>query len=448
MKEFIKSGHPESQPWLLPPSIDEFVGPTASVRVVNKLLSGFDWSKLLDQYAGVGRPAYDPVSLTKVLIFGSMIGIRSSRRLEEALQYDLRFMFLAHMATPDFRTIARFRRNHEAEIAHVFMETVISARKAGLIDLRHVSVDGTKIEANASRRSYRDLQELDKAIERTEVQIKSVMAEWELQDRAEEARPTDDESPQLPKKAVALQSKKQRLEDAKKVLEERKSKGVIVTDQDSRLIRTGSGIRPAYNGQAVVDSKNQVIIATVVVQDEADNAQFKPMMKMACENMGATPECVTADGGYWSPASLEYVEDTGLNAYIAPTGRKENIFKEYVYDPVSDTYTKPDGQCYVYHRTRHKERRKYRVYMNKPDTKELWVPEDAERLSAMRDKMNSVVGKQAYRARKTIIEPVFGHLKGSINLRRMLLRGLRGANIEYLIACIAHNVGKLVLNAS
>jgi transposase len=135
---------------LLPPCVNDFVSGDDPVRALDEIIDWMDLSSLVGKYSGGGAPAYEPRMMLKVIIFGYCQGIRSSRKLDAALGQDVRFMYLAEMSRPDFRTIARFRRNNRDAVRKAFEETVRIALDMGLVLLGHVSVDGTKLVANGS----------------------------------------------------------------------------------------------------------------------------------------------------------------------------------------------------------------------------------------------------------------------------------------------------------
>ncbi|MBV8093331.1 MAG: IS1182 family transposase [Acetobacteraceae bacterium] len=446
MKRFVTAGHPENQGWLLPPSVDEFVAQDAPVRLFAHVIDQLDLGYLRDAHKGGGRPAYDPVVMLKVLIFGMTLGIRSSRRLEDALLYDLRFKFLAHMATPDYRTIARFRAASESVLADVFVKTVRLARKQGLVSLEHVSVDGTKIAANAGKRQCRSAEELDAGIAKVDKIAAELLKEWKQNDERDATDNNDQSSEGDPPKRIrTFMHRKKRVEEAKSKLEESGDKTIIVTDDESRMIKTSGIIRPAYNAQAVVDADNQIIIAAQVCQDQADNAQLPPMMDLAKENTGVHPDRVSADGGYWSHATLDYVEREKLDAYIAPSGGVQEDLESWTYDATKNEFIGPDGLIYKYVRTESRTKTHgYHIFGNEETGKLRRFRQDHQKVTPMALKIRTPAGKAVYSKRKTIIEPVFGHLKGSYGMSRLLLRGLTGASVEFRMACIAHNIAKLV----
>ena len=445
MKIFKDPVVPEDQLLLLPPNVADFVAEDSFVCVLSELVDHMDCSALRAQYSGGGATAYDPVMLLKVLVFGCSQNIRSSRRLALALSYDLRFMYLARMSKPDFRTIARFRKSNEAAIVRLFAQTVVLARDLGLVLLDHVSVDGTKLEATASRSRYRRTAEIAGTLEKTKQQIEQILKEMEEADQTE-----DDEDAGGPTNGVAqallrLRDRKKRYEKAEADRETQQQKSVVMTEPESRMMQQRGGIlRPCYNAQAVVDSQAQVLVAAAVTQDHADYHQLRPMLDQVQETLGELPTRVSADSGYWSKDSLDYVEDQSVDAYIASEGQWADNRIGWTYDPQTDVWSSPEGEVHVFSTTKEHDGRTYRLYRCKKTQKMKWINDDADRMALMRDKVNSPEGKAIYSRRQAIVEPVFGHIKGPYGLRRLSLRGKKGAHIEFLLACITHNLGKMI----
>jgi transposase len=249
------------------------------------------------------------------------------------------------------------------------------------------------------------------------------------------------------------------LERAKELLAEQGAKTpnlktVATTDPQSRLMKTRVGFRAAYNAQAVVDDKNQIILAAEVTQQEADNAQLAPMLEQVRHNCGELPRQASADTGYWSLASLEYASSQGVDAYIpaaAKTPRQATALDGWTYDPDTDAFRSDAGEEMYFNRERERGGRNYRIYRKcvggrkgRKGRKEVWIRTNGLLAEAMRAKLITPEGRAIYKRRQEIVEPVFGHLKACLGLQRLLLRGLQGARIEYLLACTAHNLGKIV----
>ena len=443
-KVFREPVVPEDQLLLLPPNVSDFVGEDAPVRILSELVAQMDCSSLKSMHKGGGAPAYDPIMLFKVLVYGLNEGIRSSRRLARCLTRDMHFMYLARMSCPDFRTIARFRRLQEEAIAKLFVQTVVLAKEMGLVLLEHGSVDGTKLSSQGSMRQYRRGDELEASLTKLDERIAQLLREMDETDEAEDREYGDGPGDGIPDELRNAEERKKRLQRAIAELGIQGTKAVVMTDPQSRLMKTGEGLRPSYNAQAVVDSCAQIVVAADVTQDEHDARQFRPMLEQVRKTVDALPEQVTADAGYWSKDSLDYVDERKLDAYIAPAGTKEDQLAGWTYDKERDVLLSPDNEEYVYSTKRKNRGRTYRGYRH-PTTRRLkWINNDADQIARMREKVATPEGRAIYKKRQTIVEPVFGHIKGPYGMRKLLLRGLNGAKIEYLLACTAHNLGKMI----
>lgn len=455
--KIFKDTSPE-QLFLLPPSIDDFVPVDAPARILSEIMDQLDTGVLISRYKGGGAPAYNPLIMLKLLVFSYGQGMHSSRRLAAACGYDLRFMYLAQLQRPDFHTICRFRKENEAAIKALFKETVILCQTVGLVLLEHVAVDGTKIEADVSGKATYKKDRLNKELAEIEAQITQILAKADATDAEEDRVHHDGDGDQTPddlkdkqQRIVRLAAAKERLEAAKKSIEGTERETVAITDADSRVMKTRAGNRPAYNAQAAVDGAHHVIVAADVTQDINDTQQFGPMVDATVANTGFMPAHMTADAGYCSPETMGFADRHGVDAYVAE--RPEYASRAgYEYDPENDCFRGviEDNKDHVlqFWAMKTKRGRVYRVYRDAVARKERWCREhptvEAAGQAKMHEKMNSPEGKAIYRQRQHVVEPVFGHIKGSLNLRRLHLRGLTGAKIEFLIACCAHNIGKIV----
>ena len=456
MKIFIGGEESRNQVALLPPCVEDYVPEGSPARIIEEIIDKIDTGYLVRQYSGGGAPAYHPVAMLKVLIFAYSQGIRSSRKVAALLRHDLRFMFLAEGETPDFRTLCRFRRKHLEDFERLFLATVHMARKMGLVLLRHAALDGTKLEADVSGGATYSRERLSKALEATQQEIAKILEEAELTDQAEDRLYGKADGNEVPKKLRKKQARLRQLECAQRELDKIERQSIAATDLESRVMKTTAGNRPAYNAQAVVDGAHQVIVAAAVTQEENDSAQFEPMMAEVQANLEALPEKVTADAGYYNQESLQCAESLKLDAYIAVSSKRK---VEREYDAERDEYRCPAGKALIFCRLRRREERTYRIYRCyhcsgcasakechglSSRYKELWALGREDLRGAMIAKLKSDAGKQVYRQRSGTVEPVFGNIKGNHGLRRLLLRGLAGAQIEYLLGCIVHNIGKLM----
>jgi transposase len=490
MKLFRDVPNSVNQVSFLPPVLDDVVPSDAKVRVLSNVLGNMDCSVLLNSYRGGGAPAYSPHLLLKILVFAYSEGVRSSRRIEERCRRDTYYMWLSGMSKPDHHTICRFRRKHEQTIKDLFRQSVELCMEEGLVLLENIAGDGTKITADVSSKETYNKERAEKAISYTQQCIDAILKEAEALDVADDRKEKEEKiaiSQQLcvdviveetksevaadepnDKKAADCARKKQLSAKTKKLLkklERRKARAeaardhmektgnnaACATDLDARVMNCGGLNRPAYNAQAAVDSLNHVIVGACVSQQVNDSQHVELILDSAMEMTGGKPATATFDSGFYSIESLEYLEKHGIDGYISE-GKTQKAKAEYIYDPTEDVLLKPatdttDEIILKFHAERTKDGKSYRVYRNRKTGKETWmnmnVAREMELRHAMHEKLSSTSGKFIYSQRQQIVEPTFGHLKGIINLRRFLLRGLSGANIEFFLACSVHNILKV-----
>lgn len=490
-KDYRATRMGRAQLFLLPPSLDEFVSVDAPVRIFSEVVDALDLSVLtlgrnISRSSGRGAPGYDPRLLFKALAFAYMDGMRSSRRIETAVRYDMRYMWLTEMTPLDHVTLCRFRKENVDAFRALFCETVKLCSSLGLVSLREIAVDGTKLEADVSGRETYGRERLAEEEARLESLLETAVNR--VIREAEEADGSDGTDPrsgggsapdemgsgesasgellvaEAPAQLRDVRRRKERIEKARQEMERSGRSAVAATDPESRVMRVDGRKRPAYNAQAAVDGAHQIIIAADVTQDENDTAQLPPMLLQVQENTGVmlstNGTLALADAGYWSQPTLEWVESEGVDAYIrdipAPGRNRPDAHALFRYDEKADRFVgfaAEEGRVLPFWRERVREGRHYRVYRDRRRIKgasgasrergkELWVRMGDERTSRMREKLATVEGKAIYRRRQEIVEPVFGHIKVAYQLRRLLLRGLQGARSEFLIACIVHNLAK------
>lgn len=462
MKVFREAVSAREQVFLLPPSVNEFVERDAPVRVLVDVVDRLDVSLLEARHKGGGAPAYSPRLLFSVLLYAYSEGIRSSRKIEQALKSDVRFMFIAGLSRPDYRTIARFRRANEAALCDLFTQVVRLCQAFGLVLMEHTAVDGTKIRADVSARKTYGKDRLQKALDAAEERVrvldaaeervKEALREAEETDQREDALYGDKGLDEIPEALKDANKRKELLDAAMEKLKETGHKAVCATDLEARVMKTNDGNRAAYNAQAVVDREHQVIVAADVTQDCTDNRQLPAMLERAAANTGAVSSEVTADCGYHSVNTLAYIEKQGVNAFVPVHGKKAARQDGCTYNEADDTWTKDDtGEVLTFRGLDEKKGKTYRVYRGKrkgsEPFSELYVRADGQRQRRMQAKLDSEEGKAVYRYRQQVVEPVFGRLKTRFGLRRFHLRGLAGARIEFLLACMAHNFEKIRLHA-
>lgn len=456
MKIFKHPLNPANQLFLLPPSVMDFVPDNSAVTLMSGIVDQMDISLLLMRYKGGGAPSYHPRMLIKLLLLCYSEGIRSSRRIAASCSRDLFCMYLCEMQTPDFHTIARFRRDNFELVQQVFKETVLQCQEQGLVLLQDVSVDGSKIEANVSGKQTYNYKRALRTVEETEARIARILSEAEIIDSEEDAQEEESVNQKREDLLKREYHHKEQAEKAIELLEDGKCTSIGVTDLESRVMQTRSGNRPAYNAQIGVDANSHVIVAAKISQAVTDGGELPSMLDEIEENTGSKPLRVLADAGYSNPETLIAVEEAGVEGYIAQRPCDQTR-SEFTYDPVDDKLTGRDektGEDIVlrFYRVRVRDKRTYRIYRNPEKHRELCMSrlpgKEMELQAKMHKRLSSSEGRDIYRLRQQSVEPVFGHIKSVYGLRKFHLRGIIGAEIEFLLACAAHNIQKLaVLNA-
>ena len=329
------------QQLLLPAALQEWLPDDHLAYFISDVVEQLDLSEIMDRYEWESRggPPYHPQMMVKVLLYGYCVGVASSRRIAQRLHEDIAFRVLAANNTPDFRTISDFRKDNLAALSGLFLQVLALCQRSGLVKLGHVARDGTKVRANASKHramSYRRMKE-------KEAQLAAEVEE--LLSRAEEADDEEDHrygkdrrGDELPQELAFREGRLEKIREAMAALEAdaqsaaeqaegRKHPGVPedrsqrnFTDVESRIMPAPGGrdFVQAYNCQAVVDSANQVIVATRATNETSDKQQAVTMIEETIDNVGAVPREVSADAGYYSAKAVDEIDALGVDPFIAP----------------------------------------------------------------------------------------------------------------------------------
>ena len=432
--------HQPEQRLLLPPSLDDWLPEGHLARFLSDVVLELDLRAIYQSYEqkdGRGQAAYHPVMMVKLLLYGYCIGVVSSRKIEAATYDQVGFRYLAANEHPDHDSIAEFRRRHLPAMMALFLEVLQLCRKAGLVKLGHVALDGTKIKANASRDrnwSYGRLTEREKELAE---QVQQILAEAERADQSEDerygrGRRGDELPPELADRQQRLQAirrAKAELErQARQEAEQKHEAGqpplppkpeqkVNRSDADSRLLRERAGaFVQGFNAQAAVDGHAQIIVAADVTQARNDRAQLAPMLEQVEQNSGAKPAIVSADTDYYSPQQVQAPVLQGIDLYVRPD------------DPPQVNARKPANRTGP---PRHKPPRSG------------YGPDGIARIAHLRAKLATPEGQAIYAKRREIVEPVFGQIKQWRGFRQFLLRGLTQTRAEWRLICLTHNLLKL-----
>lgn len=465
MPRFKQAPQAPSQMWLLPPSLDEMVSEDSEVRLLSEVMDHLDWSVLENSYFNRGTPAYPPSMMTKVLVFAYSKGIRSSRKIEELLESDLRYKWLAGGLKPDFHTIARFRKEKFDLLSKLFADSVRLCKSLGLVSLHIAAIDGTKVAANVSKKSLYEKKRIDRELEA----VREVLREAEEADAKEDSELGDCNGREIPERLRDAKERKVILKELKKKLDESSSRLISSSDTECRMMKTRDGLRSAINVQAAVDSANQVVVAMKVTDAENDHGQLAGMLEEVKNNCGMSAVVSLSDAGYCDEPTLLALEEMGEEGLIAlgkqPAGAKKNdLFASgnFLADVERDILICPAGRELSFSCECQCGSGRYRVYSahgcgscsfrsqcvkSGHGSRRVFISCNEGARQRMREKMSRPGCKLLYELRRQIVEPVFGQMKNNRGFRKLLLRGLSGATAEMALVFLAHNMLKCLPRA-
>ena len=440
---------------LVAPVLSEWVPDGDLARFVSDLVEAraLDLSTI---YAGYederGYPPYDPRLMVKLLVYGYANGVCSSRKLERATSRDVAVRMLCADQHPDYRSIARFRARHLEALGELFVQALRLCKQAKLVGLGTLALDGTKLRANASRHKAMSYERMAKAEAQLEAEIAALRAnvvallgEAEALDAEEDERyGPDRRGDELPEELQRREQRLARIREAKQALEaeaaereaarraELAAEGKAAraprdgrdpfapkpsaqrnfTDPESKIMKTSDGsYHQCYNGQAVVDSRAQVIVAAELSDQAPDARQLEPALAQLAENLAAIDAilphgaALTADAGYFSEDNVRITARHGLDPHPT-TGR----FKHS-----EPPLPAPRGP----------------------------IAKDATPKQQMARKLRTKKGRATYARRNVIVEPVFGQIETVQDGRQLLLRGKQAARAQRRFNCAIHNLLKL-----
>jgi transposase len=423
------------QDLLLPMSLREWLPEDHLAYFIGDAVDALDLSAFYARYEGDGRrrAPFEPVMMVKVLVYAYATGVFSSRKMAQKLKEDVAFRVLGANNFPAHRTLREFRRLHLRELSELFVKVVELAREAGLVKLGRLGVDGTKVRANASKHKAMSYGRMGKEEVRLKQEIEELLRRAEKQDRAEDREHGDRAGDELPEELKRRSDRLKVIEAAKARLEarqresdeaagrheddegntrgptDRRCKRALgepaekaqenFTDPESRIMKTGEGYQQCYNAQAAVDEAHQLIVASDVSNNASDADQLIPLLDQTRRNVGRKPSRVLADAGYASEATFEALEARRIRGYVA-LGREGKARRTI------DADTHPAS-------------------------------------ARMARRLSRASGKEHYRRRKTIPEPVFGWIKQVLGFRRFSMRGLDAARAEWNLVCLAVNLKRM-----
>ena len=422
----------------------EALPPQHLVRFVVDVIAQLDLSKIYERYAPMGGEAIAPEVLLGLLFYGYATGVFSSRKIEKATYESIPFRFIAGGLHPDHDTIANFRKTFLAEIQELFVQILLLAQAAGVLKLGNISLDGSKIHADASKShavSYERLLELDALLRREVAELFVLAAQAEKREGLDVSAEIERRQEQLAglaeaKVVLEMRAKArhaQELADYEAKMTARAEKAERTgkqprgnppqaptptprdndqynfTDPDSRIMKNGNqgGFEQCYNGQVAVDEKSFLIVANTLSNHPNDQQEALPTVDAIAPALGA-PAAAALDAGYLSQTNVEGLEARHIDPYIATGREPHHVTWQSLVEPLKE----PPGA-------------------------------DAPLGVRMAYKLRTDIGQRIYSLRKCTVEPVIGIIKEVIGFRQFSLRGLEKAAGEWSLVCLAFNFKRL-----
>ena len=436
--------------YLLPPSVQEWLPEAHLARYVVDVVEGLDLSALERAYAGRGSEAYHPAMLLSLLIYGYATGTFSSRKIERATFDSLAFRYIACNRHPDHDSLATFRKRFSKEFQSAFVQVLQVARENQLSRFGTVSLDGTKIHANASRHSALSYGHAEKIEAHLKAEVQELLALAEAADQSSvpDGVSLPDEIKRREDRLAAIAVAKAKIEARAKERYEQEQAGyaakmaaraekeaatgkkpggkppqpaesgpraddqINLTDEESRIMKVaGGGFEQCYNAQAVVDTESMLILVPHVTEATNDKEQVEPMVeKMQANPAGLNqPDTILADTGYFSQKNVTACNAAKITPLIA-------VKRDAHHQEWRERFTEPAP-----------------------------LAGDASPVDAMKHALKTKTGRAAYALRKQTVEPVFGIIKSVMGFRQFLLRGLENVRNEWTLVCLAWNLKRMAV---
>lgn len=428
----------------MPASIDEWLPEKHLARFVVEIVEQLDLSAIYKEYKPSGPPPYDPRLLLGLLFYGYATGVYSSRKIEEATYDSVAFRFISGNLHPDHDTLADFRKRFLGQIGSCFVQILMIAQSVGFVKVGQVNIDGTKIQANASKHSAMSYEHMKRLEQQFKEEVKRLM------ERAKQVDMQEGQELDIPAEIQRREDRIEKIQEAKKVIEQRakerfereqaeyeakmkareekeKASGKKIggkkpkapeegpadkdqynfTDPESRIMKTSDGFDQCYNAQAAV-SEQMLIVGALANAHGTDTQELLPVLDAIPAILGKV-DAAAADNGYFSQGSIQGCEQRQVEPYIAVGKQAHNR------------------------------------WLDEQLAKQELEPLDAQASPSkqMSHKLKTEIGRAIYRLRKMTVEPVFGIIKEIMGFRRFSFRGEQYINGEWLLVCSAFNLKRL-----
>jgi transposase len=462
MKRFVEQEE-RSQITLFPESLDDYVSEDNPVRVVDMFVEGLHLATL--GFEGVtpaktGRPAYHPAVLLKLYIYGYLNRIQSSRRLEREAQRNVELMWLTGRLTPDFKTIANFRKDNGPAIRNVCREFILLCRKLDLLTEATVAIDGSKFKAVNNRDRNFTQAKLRRRMKELEEGIARYLVEMDTADR-QEPEIAELRTERLKDKIAALKEQLQAMQAVKQELDKAPDGQLSQTDPDARSMKTrGTGV-VGYNVQATVETKHHLIIDHEVTNIPSDRAQLSSMATRARDVLEKEAITALADRGYYNSEELLKCEQESIEAIVPKPATSSAKAKgrfgrdDFIYDLQQDEYRCPGGDRLIHRMATIEHGMTFHRYWSSncgscalkqrctPSTERRvtrWEHEQV--LEAVQRRLDRT--PDAMRIRRATVEHAFGTLKLWMGSAHFLTRRLKRVGTEMSLHVLAYNMKRVI----
>ena len=459
-------GSDRSQLLLLPEAIDNYVCADNPVRFIDAFVDTLDLKAAgfaRVEAKATGRPGYAPGDLLKLYIYGYLNRIQSSRRLERETNRNIELMWLTGRLTPDFKTIADFRRDNGPAIRAACAQFLVLCRQFNLFTRAVVAIDGSKFKAVNNRDKNFTVAKVAKRIEQVEASIERYLTALDHADR-QDNDVAEAKAARLKEKIEGLRRQMRSLKEMERQVEVAPDKQVSLTDPDARSMATsgkGTGI-VGYNVQIAVDAEHHLIVAHEVTNIGTDRAQLASMGRKARDAIECEEVTVLADRGYYNGEEVLACEGTGVLPYVPKTrtsgNAKRGLFtvQDFIYDAENDRYTCPAGEFLTRGKVRSDRRDDMDHYRNltacltcglkpqctpnKVKRQKRWAHEAVlDRMQARLDRM-----PEAMTIRRQTVEHPFGTLKAWMGSTHFLTKTLEKVKTEMSLQVLAYNMKRII----
>lgn len=462
MKRFIQ-GEQRTQITLLPEMLDDYITEENSVRVVDVFFDNLDLQSLGFEGAtpaATGRPSYHPSVLLKLYVYGYLNRIQSSRRLEREAQRNVELMWLTGRLTPDFKTIANFRKDNGKAIRKVCSQFVVICKNLNLFADTLITIDGSKFKAANNREKNFTKGKVDLRMKEIESSINQYLKDLETADR-QEPEIKQYRTERLQEKITKLRAQMKQLSAIKEQLNDAPDHQISSTDPDARSMRSrGSGV-VGYNVQTAVDSKNHLIVAHEVSNEANDRDQLFNMASKARDAMGVEQLTVIADRGYFKNIEILACDNANIKAIVAKSvtsnATADGRFgkDDFIYDTKADVYHCPAGQQLIRRMTTIERggtmHRYWTTVCKNCPLKSQCKPSKERRVTrweneAVLDEMQKRLDQfpAAMRIRRETVEHPYGTIKSWMGAQHFQMKTLKHVSTEMSLHVLAYNMKRVM----